>query len=714
MGRRVTRASAKQAARGLPEELEDEVDKCTCTQEVSKNANGCVGIAADRGSCAVHKQRDYVPLESDGEEDSSEDGDEVLGLNSEDEEESEEDGSDEESGEEEEEDVPPTESKSMHKLARAERAMRERVLREQAGMSDEESEEEEEGQEAQDWGKGKGLYYGADNQDIELTDDEEAPQEEEEEALRIQRERAAMLRPEDFEEEEGSSSEDEEPMTLGQKAAVNLRKKGSKQTNGHVEQETIAKDKSGLTDQEKLSIVMSDAPELVGLLGELKKGLEQVRERIHPVIEKVKVGALATREGMSYLEAKNLLMLSYCTNIVFYLLLKSEGKSVRDHPVMQRLVQIRAYLEKIRPIDKKMQYQIEKLLKLSTADLSKAEAEKEKAEDPLQFRPNPEALLSKMEEAEAEEGAVYRPPKITPMAFEDQVEKKKRKEEKRLRDSKVQAARSNMIRELAAELEDRPEEHRTELAELDETGEGRRQKQFLNERAKAEEELFVRVPLNKEERKRLKAQKRSGLSTRFEDFRDDVADIVASTKSLDGPSDEGGSKRKRLSTLVRDADPFSSTKKKRPASGEADLPLKDSLGQRRLKYESRIAHPHVEEVEEPVERVEDETYQAAKSALHSKQAAKKETYGYKEMTSVPRVEERAEGKRKTTYEIEKNRGLTPHRKRDFKNPRKKHRLQHQKALVRRRGQVQDVRSSEGPYGGESTGIKRNVSKSVRL
>lgn len=652
-----------------------------------------------------------MPLESDGDEASSDDGEEVMGLSSGEEEVGSEEGeSDDDS---QEEDDSPNTSKSMQKLLRAERAMRDKVMREQAGLSDEESEEEEEEEpEARDWGKGKGLYYGADNQDIELTDDEEAPQEEEEEALRIQRERAATLRPEDFEaEEEGPSSEEDEPLTLGQKVAANSRRKEGKQTNGHIEQETIVKDKSGMTEDEKLSIVMSDAPELVGLLGDLKKGLEQVRERIQPVIEKVKVGALATREGMSYLEAKNLLMLSYCTNIVFYLLLKSEGKSVRDHPVMQRLVQIRAYLEKIRPIDKKMQYQIEKLLKLSSADLAKAEEQEEKAKDPLQFRPNPEALVPKVEEAEAEGDAVYRPPKITPMAFEDQVDKKKRKEEKRLRESKVQAARSSMIRELAAELEDRPEEHRTELAELDETGEGRRQKQFLNERAKAEEELFVRVPLNKEERKRLKAQKRSGLSTRFEDFRDDVADIVASTKSLD---DEGG-KRKRLSALVRDADPFSSTKKQRAASGESDLPLKDSLGQRRLKYESRISYPPAEEVEEePLERVEDETYQAAKSALESKQAAKKSLYGYKEMSAVPRTDERASGKRKTSYEIEKNRGLTPHRKRDFKNPRKKHRLQHQKALVRRRGQVQDVRSSDGPYGGESTGIKRNVSKSVRL
>jgi hypothetical protein len=47
---------------------------------------------------------------------------------------------------------------------------------------------------------------------------------------------------------------------------------------------------------------------------------------------------------VSYLEAKHLLLLHYCTCIVFYLLMKAEGRAVRDHPVVERLVEIRAYL----------------------------------------------------------------------------------------------------------------------------------------------------------------------------------------------------------------------------------------------------------------------------------------------------------------------------------------------------------------------------------
>lgn len=41
-------------------------------------------------------------------------------------------------------------------------------------------------------------------------------------------------------------------------------------------------------------------------------------------------------QGLSYLEVKHLMMLHYCAHIVFYILLKAEGRPVRDHPVMQR------------------------------------------------------------------------------------------------------------------------------------------------------------------------------------------------------------------------------------------------------------------------------------------------------------------------------------------------------------------------------------------
>lgn len=50
-----------------------------------------------------------------------------------------------------------------------------------------------------------------------------------------------------------------------------------------------------------------------------------------------------------------------------------------------------------------------------------------------------------------------------------------------------------------------------------------------------------------------------------------------------------------------------------------------------------------------------------------------------------------EGKRAITYQMAKNRGLTPYRKKELRNPRVKHRNKYRKATIRRRGAVRIMR-----------------------
>jgi U3 small nucleolar RNA-associated protein 3 len=47
----------------------------------------------------------------------------------------------------------------------------------------------------------------------------------------------------------------------------------------------------------------------------------------------------------------------------------------------------------------------------------------------------------------------------------------------------------------------------------------------------------------------------------------------------------------------------------------------------------------------------------------------------------------AGGKRRLTYQIEKNKGTTPYRKKEYRNPRVKHRIKYRKAQISRKGQV---------------------------
>lgn len=54
-----------------------------------------------------------------------------------------------------------------------------------------------------------------------------------------------------------------------------------------------------------------------------------------------------TADGISYLEAKNLLLLNYCQSLVYYLLRKAKGFSIEGHPVVRSLVETRLFLEKV-------------------------------------------------------------------------------------------------------------------------------------------------------------------------------------------------------------------------------------------------------------------------------------------------------------------------------------------------------------------------------
>lgn len=75
----------------------------------------------------------------------------------------------------------------------------------------------------------------------------------------------------------------------------------------------------------------------------------------------------------------------------------------------------------------------------------------------------------------------------------------------------------------------------------------------------------------------------------------------------------------------------------------------------------------------------------------------------------------ASGKRAINYQILKNKGLTPHRKKEFRNSRVKKRMQYEKAK-KKLGSVRQVYKGDdkGPYEGEKTGIKKNLSRSVKL
>jgi len=78
------------------------------------------------------------------------------------------------------------------------------------------------------------------------------------------------------------------------------------------------------------------------------------------------------------------------------------------------------------------------------------------------------------------------------------------------------------------------------------------------------------------------------------------------------------------------------------------------------------------------------------------------------------IEEEGDERRGITYQIAKNKGLQPKRSKLQRNPRVKHRHKYEKAKVRRKGQVREVRKEVKKYSGEMTGINARVKKGVKI
>ncbi|KAI1238716.1 hypothetical protein IHE44_0013456 [Lamprotornis superbus] len=71
-------------------------------------------------------------------------------------------------------------------------------------------------------------------------------------------------------------------------------------------------------------------------------------------------------------------------------------------------------------------------------------------------------------------------------------------------------------------------------------------------------------------------------------------------------------------------------------------------------------------------------------------------------------------KRGVTYQMIKNKGLTPKRRKIDRNPRVKHREKFRRAKIRRKGQVREVRRELHRYAGELSGIRAGVKKGRKL
>jgi hypothetical protein len=232
-------------------------------------------------------------------------------------------------------------------------------------------------------------------------------------------------------------------------------------------------------------------------------------------------------------------MLSYCANIVVYLMLKADGRSVAEHPVMRKLLECRLLLDKLRPLDGKLKYQIDKLLRArhtdSDADTLFKPCLGDDSDDDSKDMNKDQNRGSKFG-AEDADGALYKAPRITAVHFDegkDKSAKKQRAEERKLK----KQSQSVMVRVLRQEFSDLPEEAANIGSHKDLADDREAEIRAF------EEERMMRVTLSKKDKSLLKRKHRIGT---FDDF-DDFADLDTESNNVSRATSVADSILKRRS-----------------------------------------------------------------------------------------------------------------------------------------------------------------------
>lgn len=383
------------------------------------------------------------------------------------------------------------------------------------------------------WGKKKSTYYHTDFVDEDyagITEDAaELARLEEQEARALQKRLVEQLDEEDF------------GLDLFQ-----LPKEDTAEVS-----EKISKDLSKLSKREKLKLLSKDSAELLELIDDFKAKMVELRDTILPLSKLVDSGKITSLPAIEYISLKRRLILQYCTNITFYMILKAKRVPVANHPVIKRLISFRNLLKQLEPVDKRLASEVNILLdKLS------------KGEDIVPLT--------------APTAKVQTKPKL------------------------------RVTQQLESKPADNPKETPKESPA--------KQKKKDLKRKHTEEEQEI-LDMYAEMRKKSRADE-------------------ASASEDDGGEDEAGFE----------------------AYGDEDE-----------------------------EQIEDESG---------------ETPG--------------DERRGITYQIAKNKGLTAKRKKEYRNPRVRHKMKYRKAKISRRGQVREVRTELQKYGGELSGIRAGVTRSVKM
>ncbi|CAG8434085.1 5286_t:CDS:10 [Diversispora eburnea] len=467
------------------------------------------------------------------------------------------------------------------------------------------------------WGKSKRIYYDAD----EVSDLEEA-REEEQEALRLYKKRISQMTEEDFLETNEYKANDNDKLS---EQSNNKNFQISSDSLNEVQPEVLSKSRLATLSREGiLNVIQNESPELIGLLNEFEEKLPLLQEMVS-VLEKSRQRNMKNSPELKFLSMKYQLLIHYLKNISFYLVLKTSGtRNLREHPIIDALVDLRITLDKFERLESKVEEPIKSFInKLDQPD------------QPVEVLKQKKSTNTKKKK-----------------------DKKKDKKKKVIKETKSQLVSINDHEE-----DDKISPILTQVEEL----------QFIS--------------LKKSNKKR-KLE-----STDFGDL--NVMDEV--------DAEDKEQKRKSLRYYVSQIDQKLSKRDKAVIQGD-NQDWNDDDTKVAMDIENKDDDDDFEEI-----------YQSIKNSKKVKKDQRKVQFEEQNSKVIIHDETLPEGvKRQINYQILKNKGLKPSRKKEQRNPRVKHRQKFERAKKKIKSIKATFVQQEGSYGGEKTGIKTGLTRSVKF
>ncbi|CDJ59691.1 hypothetical protein, conserved [Eimeria maxima] len=510
---------------------------------------------------------------------------------------------------------------------------------------------------------------------------------------------------------------------------------------------------AGLGEEDLKQIVATAHPELHGLVKELQDALKEINSKVEPLVALAKSRKFLTKDGVSLLDAKNQLLLSYLSYLSYYIVLKAHGVPVASHPVIERLIESRLLLQKLRPIEAALKPQLERLLNDGG----------DKDEEQQGELVSGEEETTEGGESGAEEDATgsqtHRPPKMVFMEYTGDKVPAQTRASRELQRAAERLKKSEMVRAVREMTSDAPEEIGIErfIAAQAHRAAAREAGFLHDDKGEEDEEQFelMRRSLSKKERKGISGTRMHtwGAIASTEEwlrafdiwiaqaaqralFERRAAAAVGSTLEdlavfydqplgggEEGGEDElglGSNARKKkakgvlgqyLNAAKQAAEEAAKTR--RAQAEKLIIARQQNLQHLSGRSDKDIRKQHTRTADR--EESDDEEFAALAGETKKKKLEKKQRMKERAEMFLPEVEEEVDGQRRITREIQTNRGLVRKRKKFDGNARVHNRMKYQQKAKKLKSIRQEMRPVEDrSYSGEASGLRPNLKRSRTL